>query len=85
MRTLNPTPKQKGMMDVCLRSKDGEQQWWQLMSSKGTARLFIVGEEKAIWKHLMKNVGPPRNSQCSQRDFKVEPGTEAIKVGWRFS
>lgn len=43
MRTLNPTPKQKGIMDVCLRSKDGEQQWWQLMSSKGTARLFVVG------------------------------------------
>lgn len=39
---------------------------------------LLLGEEKAIWKHLMKSVGPPRNSQCSQGDFKVEPGTEVI-------
>lgn len=29
--------------DGCLRSKDREQQWWQLMSPKGILRLFIVG------------------------------------------
>lgn len=43
MLTFNPMPKQKGMTDVYLRSKDREQQWWQLMSSKGMVRLCIVG------------------------------------------
>lgn len=43
MHMLNPLPKQKGTMDVCLRSKDREQQWWQLMSSKGMVRLCILG------------------------------------------
>lgn len=33
----------------------------------------------------MKGVGPSRNSQSLQGDFMVELGTEAIKVGWRFS
>lgn len=46
---------------------------------------LLLGEERAIWKHLMKGVGPPRNSQNLQGDYKVELRTEAVKVGWRFS